>query len=81
MAGNNGLQALIKSSAPENMWTHYIIHHESLAYTGIMPRTERSDGYSDQNCKLNKDSSIEKQTFCRIIRGNASTVSVTLVLL
>jgi hypothetical protein len=50
-------------------------------YKGIMPGTESSDGYSDQNCKLHKDSCIETQTFCRIMRGNVGAVSVTPVLL
>jgi hypothetical protein len=30
-AGNKGLQALIKCSASEALWTHYMIHFESVA--------------------------------------------------
>jgi hypothetical protein len=37
MAGGKGLQALIKRSAPETMWTHCMIHHESLAMKELCP--------------------------------------------
>jgi Fe-S-cluster-containing hydrogenase component 2 len=38
IAGNKGgLQALIKRSAPEAMWTHCMIHHESPAMKELCP--------------------------------------------
>jgi hypothetical protein len=38
MAGNKGgLQALIKWLAPEAMWTHCMIHHESPAMKDLCP--------------------------------------------
>jgi hypothetical protein len=38
MAGNKGgLQALIKRSASEAMWTHCMIHHETLAMKKLCP--------------------------------------------
>jgi hypothetical protein len=37
MAGNRGLQALIKRSAPEAMLTHCTIHHESAAMKELCP--------------------------------------------
>jgi hypothetical protein len=38
MAGNKGgLQALIKRSAPEAMWTHCMIHRKSLAMKELCP--------------------------------------------
>jgi predicted nucleotidyltransferase len=47
-----GLQALIKPSAPEAIVD--TLHDTSTScitgYEGIIHRTERSDGHSDQNC-------------------------------
>jgi hypothetical protein len=38
MAGNSqGLRVLIKQSAPEAVWTHCIIHRESLATKELCP--------------------------------------------
>jgi hypothetical protein len=44
-----GLQALIKRSAPETVWTLYDTSWIT-GYEGIMHRTDQSDGYSDENC-------------------------------
>jgi transposase-like protein len=38
MAGNKGLQALIKRSAPESTWTHCMIHLEPLATKELCPK-------------------------------------------
>jgi hypothetical protein len=38
MAGNIGLQALIKPSAPEAMWTHCVIYREWLATKELCPK-------------------------------------------
>jgi hypothetical protein len=37
MAGSRGLQAFIKQLEPEAMWTHCMIHHESLATQELCP--------------------------------------------
>jgi hypothetical protein len=38
MAGNTqGLRALIRQSAPEAVWTHTMIHRESLAAKELCP--------------------------------------------
>jgi hypothetical protein len=37
-----------------------------------MPRTERNDGYTGKNCKLDKDFSIEYLSFYRIMGGNGA---------
>jgi hypothetical protein len=37
MAGNKGLQAVIKRSAPEAMWTHCVIHREALVAEELCP--------------------------------------------
>jgi hypothetical protein len=37
VAGYSGLQALIKVSAPEAMWTYCMMHHESLAAKQLCP--------------------------------------------
>jgi hypothetical protein len=82
MEGNKEIvQDLIKRSAPEAVWAHCMVHRESLVANELCPELSESDGYSDQNCKLHKDSSIEKETFCRVMRVNGGTVSTTLVLL
>jgi hypothetical protein len=75
MAGNKGvLLTLIKGLAPEAMWTHCMIHHESLAMKELCPELIRPVSFI-------KDLSIEKQTFCRIVQGNGGTISVTPILL
>jgi hypothetical protein len=38
MAANKGLQAVIKRSAPEAMWTHCMIHCDSLALKELCPK-------------------------------------------
>jgi hypothetical protein len=51
---------------PETTCTSCMIHCKISGYEGIMPRTESSDSCSDKNCKLHKDSSIEKQYFAEL---------------
>jgi hypothetical protein len=41
MVGNKGLQALIKPSAPEAIWTHCVIYRGTLAITGLSPELRK----------------------------------------
>jgi hypothetical protein len=46
MAGNKGgLQSLIKQLAPEALWTHCMIHHESLATKELWPDSKLLRGF------------------------------------
>jgi hypothetical protein len=82
MVGNKGgLQALIKQLAPEAMWTHCMIHHESPAMKELCPELSEVMDSVIRPVHYIKDLSIEKQTFCRIVQGNGGTISDTPVLL
>jgi hypothetical protein len=44
MAEKKGLQALVKRPAPEAMWTHCVIHRESLATKELFPELREMMG-------------------------------------
>jgi hypothetical protein len=80
MVGNKGLQALIKRSALEAMWTHCMIHHESPAMKELYPELSKEMDTVSRSVNHIKTCPL-KSTFCRTMQGNRGTISVTPVLL
>jgi hypothetical protein len=79
MAGNTGgLQALIKRSAPEAMWTYCMIHRESPPMNELCPElSEVMD--TVQIYELHKHLSTGKQTSCKIVQGNGEAPDQSLL--
>jgi hypothetical protein len=82
MAGNkDGLQSLIKRSAQEAMWTHCMIHRESLATKELCPELSEGMDAVIRTVNYTKICLLNTRIFCRIMRGNGGPVSVTPILL
>jgi hypothetical protein len=81
-AGNEGgLQALMKRSATEAMWTHCVINCELLAMKKLCPDLSEVMDTVIRNVNYIKTHPLRSRLFFfRIVRRNEGTVSVTPVL-
>jgi hypothetical protein len=71
MAGNKeGLQALIKRSASEAMWTHSMVHRESLAMKELCP--ELSEVMDTVTKTLN---CMKMRPLCRVLIREVNAVT------
>jgi hypothetical protein len=64
MAGNKGgLLAVIKRSAPEVVWTHCMIHHESLTMKELCPEVSEVMGTAIRTVNYPKTRPLESRVF------------------
>jgi hypothetical protein len=67
MAGNTqGLRTLIKQSAPEALWTHCIIHRESLATEELCPELNEVMNVVIKSVHYIKTRPLESRLFAQI---------------